>query len=94
MHLLGNVRGGEVHYDLQLSWERRGTHTVNKKVRDELRDKGRLERDVDKTRPSYFTSTYELLVVTKVRCNLSSHISRGNILTLALQQLIEIVFWL
>ena len=60
------------------------------KIRDQLGDKGWLERDIDKARPSYFTARYELLMFVNVRCDLSGHISRGNILTLALQQLIGI----
>ena len=85
MHLFGNVRRREVNHDPQLSWKRRGPHSMNNNVRDELRDKGRLERDVDEARTSYFTSRYKLLMVANIRGNLSSHISGSNVLTLVLQ---------
>ncbi len=90
MHLLGNVRRGEIHDNPELLGEGRGTHPVNHKVRDKLRDKRWLQRDVDKARTSYFTAGYKLLVVPNVRGDLSGHVSRGNNLTLPLQQLKKI----
>lgn len=90
VHLLGNVRRGEIHNHPQLLREGRGAHSVNHKVRDQLGDKGWLQRNVDKARTCYFTAGYELLVVADVRGDLSSHVSRGNTLTLPLQQLIKI----
>ena len=84
MHLLGDIRRGEIHDNPQLLREGRGAHSMNHKVRDKLRDKGWLQRNVDKARTCYFTAGYKLLMVANVRGDLSGHVSRGNILTLAL----------